>query len=50
MLVKGAQVLYSDWISGSHFIVQTSKVLLISATAMTLSQDHWKVIQYISPD
>ena len=35
---------------GSHFIVQTSKFLLIDATAMILGQGHRKVIQYISPD
>ena len=40
----------SGWISGSHFIVQTSKFLLINATAMTMGQGHGKVIQYISPD
>ena len=33
---------YSDPNSGSHFIAQTSKYLLIHATA--------EVIQYISPD
>ena len=36
--------------SGSHFIVQTSKFMLIDATAATLGQGHGKVIQYISPD
>ena len=36
--------------SGSHFIAQTSKFLLIDATAVTLGQGHRKVIQYISPD
>ena len=36
--------------SDSDFIVQTSKFLVIDATAMTLSQGHGKVIQYISPD
>ena len=41
---------YSDPMSGSHFITQTSKFLLIDATAMTLGQGHGKVIQYISPD
>ena len=35
---------------GSHFIAQTSKFLLINATAVTLGQGHGKVIQYISPD
>ena len=35
---------------GSHFIMQTSKFLLIDATAMTLGQGHRNVIQYISPD
>ena len=34
--------------SSSHFIVQTSKFLLIDATAMTLGQGHGKAIQYIS--
>ena len=36
--------------SGSHFIAQTSKFLLINATAVTLGQGQGKVIQYISPD
>ena len=36
--------------SGSQFITQTSKFLLINATAMTLGQGQGKVIQYISPD
>ena len=40
----------SDPMSGSHFIAQTSKFLLIDATAVTLGQGHRKVIQYISPD
>ena len=40
----------SDQMSGSHFIAQTSKFLLIDATAMTLGQGHRKVIQYISTD
>ena len=40
----------SDPMSGSHFIVQTSKFLLINATAVTLGQGHGKVIQYISPE
>ena len=40
----------SDPMSGSHFIVQTSKYLLIDALAVTLGQGHRKVIQYISPD
>ena len=40
----------SDPMSGSHFIAQKSKFLLINATAMTLGQGHGKVIQYISPD
>ena len=39
----------SDPMSGSHFIAQTSKFLLINATAVTLGQGHGKVIQYISP-
>ena len=36
--------------SGSDFIVQTSKFLLINATAETLHQGYGKVIKYISPD
>ena len=40
----------SDLMSGSHFIVQTSKFLVIDATALTLGQGHGKVIQYNSPD
>ena len=40
----------SDPMSGSYFIMQTSKFLLINATAVTLSQGQGKVIQYISPD
>ena len=40
----------SDPMSGSHFNAQTSKFLLIDATAVTLGQGHGKVIQYISPD
>ena len=40
----------SDLMSGSHFIAQTSKFMLIHATAVTLGQGHGKVIQYISPD
>ena len=36
--------------SGSHFIAQTSKFLLMDATVVTLGQGHGKVIQYISPD
>ena len=40
----------SDPMGGSHFIAQTSKFLLIDATAVTLGQGHRKVIQYISPD
>ena len=36
--------------SGSLFIMQASKFLLINATAMTLGQGHGKVIQYYSPD
>ena len=34
--------------SGSNFIAQTNKLLLIDATA--LRQGHGMVIQYISPD
>ena len=40
----------SDLKSGSYFITQTSKFLLIMATAVTLGEGHGKVIQYISPD
>ena len=40
----------SDPMSGSHFIAQTSKFLLIDATAVTLGQGHGKVNQYIYPD
>ena len=36
--------------NGSYFIAQTSKFLLIDATAVNLGQGHEKVIQYISPD
>ena len=36
--------------NGSHFIAQTSKFLLIDATAVTFGQGHGKVNQYISPD
>ena len=39
-----------DPMSGSHFIAQTSKFLLINATTVTLGQGHGKVIEYISPD
>ena len=40
----------SDRLSGSHFILQTSKFLFIKVTAVTLGQGHPKVIQYIFPD
>ena len=40
----------SDLKSGFHFISQTSKFLLIDATAVTLGQGQGKVIQYISQD
>ena len=44
-------MLHTDWMSGSHFIMQTSsKFLSISATVMTLGQGHRKVIQCIAPD
>ena len=33
--------------SDSHFVVQTSKFLLINATAVALGQGHGKFIQYI---
>ena len=41
---------HSHPMSGSHFIVQTSKFLLIDATAVILGLGHGKVIQYILPD
>ena len=31
---------YCDWLSGSDFVLQTSKFLFIDATAMTLGQGH----------
>ena len=40
----------SDPMRGSHFIAQTSKFMLIDATAVTLGQGQGKVIQYISAD
>ena len=40
----------SDPMSDSHFLAQTSKFVLIDATAVTLDQGHGYVIQYISPD
>ena len=36
--------------SGSYFIAQASKFILIYETAVTLGQGHGKAIQYISPD
>ena len=36
--------------SDSHFVVQTSKFLLIDATAVALGEGHGKFIQYILPD
>ena len=47
---KKAAMFGSDPMSASHFIAQTSKFLVIDATAVTLGQGHGKVIQYISPD
>ena len=44
-----ANTFCSDRMSSSHFIVKTSKCLLIDATA-TLRQGHGKVIQYILTD
>ena len=35
---------------GSHFIMQTSNFFLINTTAVSFSQGHGKVIQYILPD
>ena len=43
-------MLCSDPMNNSDFIVQTSKFLLINATAVTLGQGHGKVIQHISPE
>ena len=43
-------MLCSDPMYGSHFIVQTSKFVLIDATAVILGEGHEKVIEYISPD
>ena len=43
-------MLGSDPISGSYFIAQTSKFVLINATAVTLGQGYGTVIQYISRD
>ena len=40
----------SNPMSTSYFIAQTSKFLLIVATAVILGQGHGKVFQYISPD
>ena len=45
-----AAMFCSDPMSVFYLNAQTSKFLLIDATAMTLSQGHRKVIQYISPD
>ena len=39
-----------DWLSGSYFILQTSKFLFINVTVVTLGQGHQKVIQYIFTD
>ena len=39
----------SDWLSSSHFILQTNKFLFINVIAVTLGQGHQKVIQYIFP-
>ena len=35
---------WSDRISGSHFIVQTNKFVVMDATAVTLGQGHQQVI------
>ena len=53
--LRGAQVnkatsFCSDRMSDSHFVVQTSKFLLIDATAVALGQGHGKFIQCILPD
>ena len=40
----------NDLLSGSHFIMQQSKFLLINATAVTWGEGHRKVMQYIFPD
>ena len=38
-------MVFSDWLSGSYFILQASKFLFINVTAVTLGQGHQKVIQ-----
>ena len=43
-------MLCSDQMNDSHFIVQTSKYLVIDATATISGQGHGKVIQSILPD
>ena len=37
-----ATKLCSNWLSGSHFILQTGKFLFLNATAVTLGQGHRK--------
>ena len=48
--IKLSTMFCSDRMSGSQFIMQRSKFLLVDATAVTSSQTHRKVIQYILPD
>ena len=48
--IKLPRFVISGWVSGSHFIVQRSKLLLINATAVTLDQGHGKIIRYIYQD
>ena len=49
-MTRGIQIQSSDWLSGSHYILQTSNYLSINVTAVTLGQGHPKVTQYIFPD
>ena len=48
--IKLPRFVISGWVSGSHFIVQRSKFLLINATTVTLDQGHGKIIRYIYQD
>ena len=49
-LSNKATTFCGDRMSGSYFIAQTRKFLLIDAAAVTLGLGHGKVIWYISPD
>ena len=44
------EICQNNMMSGSHFLAQTSKFMLIYATAVTLGQGYRKIIQYISPN